>query len=230
MIHFCEVDMSSYSAFFEKTFLFKDIPSENIDSILRSVKIEERSYQRGDTIYSPDDFHKKVGFIYHGECVVGRQSSSGVIPLNVSVKYDSFGILTCFSDRDEFPTVITAKTSCAVLFISADELRTLVNQNPSLSFNIITFLTRKINFLNDKIAAFSGGSIEEKLANYILGLTKKFNSLEFDFNKKKSAEALNCGRASLYRGIDALRSAGYITFEDKKIIINDLEGLERIVK
>ena len=45
-------------------------------------------------------------------------------------------------------------------------------------------------FLNEKIAAFSGGSIEEKLASYILSLKKKHDSLEFEFNKKKSAEAL----------------------------------------
>ena len=94
--------------------------------------------------------------------------------------------------------------------------------------NIIEFLTEKINFLNDKIAAFSGGSVEEKLASHILLLSKKNNSLEFDFNKKKSAEALNCGRASLYRAISALESAGYISLDNKKIIINDPEGLERI--
>ena len=63
-----------------------------------------------------------------------------------------------------------------------------------------------------------------------LSLKKKHNLLEFEFNKKKSAEALNCGRASLYRAIDALRSSGLITLADKKIIINDPEGLERITK
>ena len=94
--------------------------------------------------------------------------------------------------------------------------------------NIIKFLAKKINFLNDKIAAFSGGKIEEKLAKYLLGLKKKYGSSKFDFNKKKSAEALNCGRASLYRAIDALEKGGFISLDNKKINIIDPEGLERI--
>lgn len=222
--------MTLLSTFFEKTFLFKNVGSDITNEILKSIKIVERNYSRGDTIYSPEDFERKLGFIFKGECTVGRPVGGSVIPLNVAGKYDSFGILSCFSERDEFPTVITAKSACTVMFIYADQLRILMDKSSRISINIIEFLTRKINFLNDKIAAFSGSSIEEKLAGYILELHKKHNTLEFDFNKKKSAEALNCGRASLYRGIDALKSAGYITFEEKKIIINDLKGLERILK
>jgi len=64
----------------------------------------------------------------------------------------------------------------------------------------------------------------------LLGLKRKYESAVFDFNKKKSAEALNCGRASLYRALASLESEGYISFESKKINIIDLEGLERISK
>ena len=222
--------MKRYSTFFANTFLFRNISAQDVESILKTITVEEKNYQKGEIIYSPDRFEKKVCFIYQGECIVGRQASGAIIPLNTASEYDSFGILTCFSDRDEFPTVVTAKNTCTVLFIYSDSLKKLMEQNTTVSLNIIEFLTRKISFLNDKIAAFSGGSIEEKLANYILTLKKKYNALEFDFNKKKSAEALNCGRASLYRGIESLKSSGCITFEDKKIIITDLEGLERIVK
>lgn len=222
--------MKKYSSFFEKTFLFKNICVADIDSMIDTVKIEEITYKKGETIYSPDRFEKKVCFIYKGECIVGRQVNGNIIPLNNASEYDSFGILTCFSDRDEFPTVVVAKNTCTALFIYSDALNELIEQNSKIALNIIGFLTQKINFLNDKIAAFSGGNIEEKLASYILTLKKKHNSIEFDFNKKKSAEALNCGRASLYRAIDALKSSGFITLEDKKIIITDLAGLERIVK
>jgi CRP-like cAMP-binding protein len=105
-----------------------------------------------------------------------------------------------------------------------------VQKSPTVAMNIIEFFARKVGFLNDKIASFSGGSVEEKLAGYILEQQRKNNSLSFDFNKKKSAEALNCGRASLYRAIAALEEVGYVTFDSKKIFINDLKGLERIFK
>ena len=222
--------MTAHSIFLKNTFLFKSVDASMIDGLLTSVHLEEKSYQKGDIIYSPDDFERKIGFVYEGECIVGRYSTGAIIPLNLIKAYDSFGILTCFSERDEFPTVITAKTNAKVLFIYADDLKLILKRSAEVSLNVIDFLSRKISFLNDKIAAFSGGSIEEKLANYILSLKKKHNSLEFEFNKKKSAEALNCGRASLYRAIDSLKMAGLITLDNKKIIINDPSGLERITK
>lgn len=222
--------MATYTDFFEKTFLFKGLAREDIDSLLDTIATETISYPKGATVYSPETFDKKIGFVYQGECTVGRYSNGNVIPLNKSEVYDSFGILACFSKQDEFPTVITTKTPATIIFMDHDDLRSLLVKNSAVSLNIIEFLTRKINFLNGKIAEFSGGSIEEKLATHLIGLAKKHDSLEFSLNKKKSAEALNCGRASLYRSLEALANAGYIALEDKKIIINNLEGLERITK
>lgn len=222
--------MDNYSHFLKNTFLFDKIDEEDIDTILRSVTVEERSYLRGDLIFSPDDFEHKLGFVAEGECLVGRQSGGAFIPLNTLGKGQSFGILAVFSARDEFPTTVRAKGACTVLFFSAKAVHNLVRKSPAVSMNVIEFLARKISFLNDKIASFSGGSVEEKLAGYILELKRKYNSLSFDFNKKKSAEALNCGRASLYRAIAALEEAGYISSDSKKIIIHDPDGLERILK
>jgi CRP-like cAMP-binding protein len=222
--------MSSYSSFLKKTFLFKGLDEDDIVCLLKNVSIEEKSYQRTDVIYSPSDFEKKIGFVYSGKCTVGRQSGGSVVPLNVIKEYDSFGIVTVFSDRDEFPTMVKANIPSTIIFFSAEDIRALVRRDSRIAVNVIKFLTAKINFMNDKVAAFSGGCVEEKLASYLLGLKRKYDSSEFDFNKKKSAEALNCGRASLYRAIASLESGGYVSFENKKIHIIDPEGLERISK
>ena len=222
--------MTDYSSFLKNTFLFKGMEESDVSALLKRVATEERTYQRGEVIFSPEDFERRLGFVLRGECAVGRQSGGSFVPLNVIGVGGSFGILSVFSVRDEFPTLIKAKNACTVLFFSQDAARELAMASPTVSMNVIEFLARKISFLNDKIASFSGGSVEEKLAGYILELMRKRSSLTFDFNKKKSAEALNCGRASLYRAIASLEEGGYISFEDKKIIINDLNGLERILK
>ena len=222
--------MSAYSSFLKKTFLFKGIDEDEIDSILENVNIEEKSYQRADAIYSPNVFERKIGFVYRGECTVSRQSGGTPVPLNAIKECDSFGIVTVFSDRDEFPTLVKAKVPSTIIFFSGEDIRSLIRLDSRIAINVIEFLTAKINFMNDKVAAFSGGCVEEKLAAYLIGLKRKYGSCEFDFNKKKSAETLNCGRASLYRAIASLETEGYISFENKKIYINDPDGLERILK
>ena len=158
--------MSAYSSFLKKTFLFKGIDEDDIVRLIKNVKIEEKSYQRSDIIYSPSDFEKKIGFVYHGKCTVARQSSGALVPLNVIREYDSFGIVAVFSDRDDFPTLVKANVSSTVIFFSSEDIRVLISLDSRIAVNIIEFLTAKINFMNDKVAAFSGGCVEPRSGIY----------------------------------------------------------------
>ena len=216
--------------FLANTFLFNGFDLRDIELLLQQSTSEIVKYSKGDIIYSPSDYEKKLGFVYDGECLVSRPGITSSVPLNLLKKHDSFGITAVFSTDDSFPTIVTAKSSCSVLFIKYSDLIHFINLDKRISLNTIRFLTQRISFLNEKVAAFSGGSIEEKLVSYILAKHKQAKSDEFTFNKKQTSEALNCGRASLYRAISQLESSGYISFKDKTIIINDHDGLERIIK
>ncbi len=232
MIHFLsEVTMNKEICdFLADTFLFANFDLEDIEFLLQNSSAELVEYNRGDTIYSPEDFDKKLGFVYSGECLVSRPGSTSNVPLNLLKKHSSFGITAVFSKEESFPTIVTAKTNCSVLFIKSDDLLRFIDMNKRVSLNIIYFLTQRISFLNEKIATFSGGTIEEKLVNYLLTKRRQAESDKFIFNKKQTAEALNCGRASLYRALTLLENEGYISFDEKNIIINDPDGLERIIK
>ncbi len=96
--------------------------------------------------------------------------------------------------------------------------------------NVIRFMSERILFLNEKIATFSGDNVEQKLARLLLCEKIYTDSCEFAFNKKKAAETINSGRASLYRALESLAEKGLITFDNKIIKIIDLCGLERISK
>ena len=93
--------------------------------------------------------------------------------------------------------------------------------------NVIKFMSKKIRFLNEKVATFSSPTVEEKLCNYILAEYKKYGEREICFNCKKTADATSSGRASIYRAIGSLAERGIIKFESKKIFILDPYGLER---
>lgn len=213
------------------TFLFKGMERDACVELLRSLPSELFTFSKGDVIYSPSEFKRRIGFVAEGECLISRLSSSGHnVPLNTAKVGDSFGITSVFSASDEFPTVITAKTFCSIIFIDSEILIQLIKEKWIISLNVINFLTERIEFLNERIAAFSGMSVEEKLISHILSLHKRYGSLEFGFNKKRSAEAISCGRASLYRAMDTLSSEGFVKFDNKKIYILDLKGLERMSK
>lgn len=227
MIHFWRCAIKNA---IRNSFLFSSLCDGDFLVACQMISTETRSFSRGETIYSPGSFERKIGFVVSGECEVCRTKNDGRrVKLNTLLPGDSFGITTVFSS-EAFPTVVYAKRSSTVAFITESELAALIDAFPSVALAIIRFQNDRIAFLNKKIETFSAASVEERLACYLLAKSKAFGAEAFDFNRKKASEALGVGRASLYRALDSLLQKDLIVVESKKIIISDLKGLERITK
>ncbi len=212
-------------------FLFNNVSPLRLGELLGKTSPVLKRFAVGELIYSPTEFSKKIGFVVKGCCTVERHRSDGAaIPLNSLKSGDAFGVLSVFSDGGEFPTYIKAKKDTQVIFFDKEDIIYLVKNEPEVSMNVMYFLGNRIAFLNDKISTFSSDNTEQKVTKFLMCEVKRTGALSFDFNCKKTSEALNIGRASLYRAIDNLTHNGILTLENKKINITDFEGLERITK
>jgi CRP-like cAMP-binding protein len=189
-----------------------------------------RSFKRGEIVYPLDDVGCSVGFILEGQCAVCRiHGDDTKTILNTLVECDSFGILSVFS-KEEFPTTIFADSSCKILFFSKDQIVGFVNNYSQISLNLINFFAQKVVFLNKKIATFSSGSTDAKLASFLLCESKRLDNDVMTINFKKTANVLGCARASVYRAAKSLEEAGYISINERKIQIINKTELERISK
>ena len=216
--------------FLSEVFLFQGISKEEIRLLFSDITTAIAEYRKGENIFLPEHKEEKIGFILSGECLVERVKTDGdAIPLNTLTKYGSFGILSILS-VDDYPTRIKASKDTRVLFINKKDALGLMENSSAVAMNVIKFLSNKIGFLNKKIATFSSDTVLQKLARHIYSLYQKSSSPLISFNCKRAAESLNSGRASVYRALDSLSNSGIITFESKKIYINDPIGLERISK
>jgi CRP-like cAMP-binding protein len=215
----------------EKSFIFNGLTAEEIKEICKTLSLEIKDYKRGESIYLPNSFESKIGFIARGECLIEKYKPSGEsVPLNILKQHSSFGIMAVLSVTEEFPTHVVASKDCSIVFLPKESFEKLIESNSKISGNVIRFLASKISFLNKKISTFSSDNVTEKLASHIYLRSIEENSDCLNFNCKKTAEIINVGRASLYRAISVLTNEGLIILENKKIYIKDLKGLERITK
>ena len=216
--------------FLKDVFLFQGMENSKIEKALEAIDPISVEYSRKEEIYSPTSYEHRLGFIMKGECKVERIKHDGLpVPLNVLKTGNSFGVISVFSDEDEFPTKITATKDTKIVYITKSDTEKLIRSYPEIALNVITFLSKKIIFLNRKVATFSEDTVENKLASFLADEYTKCGA-EFVFNCKRSAEAISVGRASLYRAITSLSDEGIIKLENKKIIILDPKGLERKTK
>lgn len=209
-------------------FPFRNIKDKTLKDIFAEYDFKIVEFSKNETVFSKNNYRKTVGFIIEGKCEVKRERNSGEpIPLNSLTRYSSFGILSVFSEGAEFPTVIKAVTPCKIMFISGEDMISMVKKYRTVAINIITFLSDRIAFLNKKIETFSEKSTCAKLATYLL--TKyKTSGNEIVISRTKLSAELGVGRASLYRDIDFLVNKNLIKTDKKRIIIICPEGLERI--
>lgn len=213
------------------TFLFRGVDLNIISKLCSSKAVEICHFKKDDIIYSKYDFKKNVGFVIEGTCEILRSSDGqNDVAINTISENGSFGILTVFSDRAEFPTTIKATRNTTIAFIDKPTVLALTKKNTTIAMNVIAFMSERISFLNERLNTFSGSTVEEKLASYLIFLSKSAGSMSFVFSKAKAAEAIGAGRASVYRAITGLADKGMISLNGKIIIIIDPLGLERISK
>ena len=208
-------------------FLFNGISKKDIKICLDEAVISTESFKKGDIIYSPESFSKRLGIILCGECFINRINIDNTrVPIKRIERLDPFGITAVFSKEDEFPTEIVATKECTVSFIEEESLLKMIGYSPRIALNVITLLTDRIAFLNKRVAELSSGDCENKLSRYLYDQYKKNGACELNFNCKKTAELLNIGRASLYRSIKKLADTGLIVYENGMIKIIDPNGLK----
>ena len=218
-------------SFLSSTFMFREVDADTLLKITAECDIEITEFSSGDKIFTPHDFEEKIGFVVSGKCEVNKlRDGKPPLPLNTLDSGASFGVLTLFSKKESYPTEIAAKKRSTVLFITRSDAVRLIEKNPQIAKNFISFLSDRVAFLNDKISTFSADNVEQKLAKFLVSSSYGNGGEPLEINHKRTAEIINSGRASLYRALDALSEKGIIKIENKKIFILDFEGLERISK
>jgi len=152
------------------------------------------------------------------------------VVLNTLRAGDTFGVLTLFSTRPRYPSTVVARKETKVILLAREQIITLMERCPTVSVNIITFLTERIEFLNDRVSAWTEPGVERRLAGHLLQAWEKNGREPLLINRKHTAESLGCGRASLYRALDSLSAKGILIWDDRRIVDINTHQMEEMFK
>lgn len=193
-------------------FLLYKIPEQDKTEIVSSFD-EPKSYKKGETVYSENDYKKALGVILSG--FVSAQGEN--VLKKTFMQGDTFGAAAIFGNDSVYISEITAKTDCIIQFVDENQLRELFEKYPLISVNYISFLSDKIRFLNQKISVFTCKSATMKIYRFLLDNADENNKVKA--NMTSLARLTSIGRTSLYRALDELTDAGYISRDGSIITI-----------
>lgn len=194
-----------------RSFLLRNVPEEGLEFCLSEAYIQQAL--RGEVLYSPERFQRCLGLVLSGRVRVSRKE----LFVAVLEKGDWFGAAALFTERDEFPSTLTALTECTVLFIPQQTIKQLMSRWPQAGENYVRYLSGRIGFLSDRLNSLAAGSAEEKVEQFLLRSADETGV--FTGSATAIAQALGLGRASIYRAFETLESRGVITRDGKHICL-----------
>ena len=124
---------------------------------------------------------------------------------------------------------IRAAGKCRVALIGAIDPAKLMKEYPEAAAGCMKYLCGRIGFLNRRIHTLSRSTAERKLADYLLGEFEAEGSRAVVRIRSCSelAVRVNLSRASLYRALGTLESAGVIVRSGRHIELTDIPALQR---
>ncbi len=202
--------------------LFREVDEEILSGAIESEKFICRAHASGEVIYSPDEDEKRLIMIRSGRANVYSSDESRSLLLRTLEEGKTVGVANLFSN-DKFVSRVIADKRCETIEITADDFASLLERDPVLMRNYISFLSNKICYLNKKIVYLTAGSAERRLAVFLDAHSSETGSDSFPIQMNSLCEMLNLGRASLYRAADRLEADGCISRDGKQITIINKE-------
>ena len=205
--------------------LFSGVSPDAILSLLGTGGAILRSFRPGEEIPLTHENERALVILTGGQALAYSTDEKKDVILRAIGVGTAFGVSVLFSDEEPV-SVIRAKTRAEALCISASAVRTLIEKDATFRMNYIAFLSGRIRFLNRRIACYTAGSAERRLALYLADLPEDTAGIAWlDLSMTELSELLDIGRASLYRAFTRLSESGLILRDDRRIRILNRRAL-----
>ena len=202
--------------------LFLESDAERTKEIFDACGCHMATVADGTLLLSPNTTEKMAGLVLSGRAVVTTPDPTKKTLLRFLSANEPFGISNLFSNH-RFVSVIRAHGECRVFYLTEVALCKLLEEDHQFLYRYLSFLTGRIQYLNQKIGYLTAGSAERRLALYLMSLGKE--RVRLDASISSLSELLDVGRASIYRAFDKLTEDGFLIKEGRNLTLTNVEAM-----
>ncbi len=203
-------------------------------TLLESVVKRKETYKRGQLLFSPGD---RFDFIY---AIRGGSVKTSVCTPDGRVQITGFHIagellgLSALASG-KYSSEARALETTSVCRVEAEQLDQLAQKIPSLQYQMMKIMSGQIRRDEELMLLLGRRSAEERLAEYLLGLSRRFAARKFSptqFNLSMSrgdiGNYLGIAEETVCRILTRFQNAGLIAIERRHVSLIDLAQLEAV--
>lgn len=215
-----------------QSLLFKIYNTEEIEKILKYMQYKIDKYDKQEVIASEGEPISSIGLVLEGTLEVQKTYPSGKsVIIKKIYKGDTFGDVSIFSDKRDYPSTIISSSKSSIMFISREEIINLCMENKSFLRNFLRLISNKTLYLSDRLKNINYQTIRKKVANYIISMYKEQRNLTITMkiSRKEMAELFGVTRPALSNELINMKKDGLIDYDKKTIKIVDINKLESVL-
>lgn len=195
----------------EKSYLFKNISSKEIEEILKGCKYSVKKYGSGSSIAFRGDRVDGIYINVQGVLTAEMLKSTGDIQTIEDLEVGAVAASAfIFGEENFFPVDLIAKTDTIIFYMDKESLVKLLMENKKILENFLNDISSRAQFLSKKVwNLFNSKTIREKLDEYIVRRAKG-DRVEFHVSLSELSNIFSVSRPSLSRVISEYIDEGIL--------------------
>lgn len=206
----------------KKSVLFRNKLNNELEMLVNSTNYKIVKLNKNETVFDVFSYTNSIGIVLYGELSVEKILPCGkLVVLFHKSCGEMFGEVAVFSDANEYPCRVVAKTKCEVILFSREDFFKILTLDNEVLDKFLYLISNKAYYLNTKVESLSFTSVKQKIAH---SLIRDFNAssdndiIKLPYSKKVWSNNLNVSRSSLYRELDSLCDDSIIDISGSSVI------------
>lgn len=212
--------------------LFRSIEEKAMEELFSRFTLSETAFEKGEILAMQDEPCNRLIVLLTGSVSAEMSDPSGkVVKVEDIEAPNPLAILFLFGKENRFPVQVTTREAVTALIIPKQSLLKMLGESETMLKNYLDISAEFAARLSRKLHMMSFRTIRQKLALYLLELSKKAGSKTIRLPKSKSelAEYFGVSRPALERELTHMEKDLLILSERRKITLTNPEELFRLV-
>ena len=219
--------------FLSQVSIFSHLESERLQPL--TGKLRPRRYQRGEVVFHEDDPGDRMHIIVEGSVKISVTSEDGR-EKNIALfkPGDCFGEMALL-DGSRRSATATALEVLETLVLMRDDFLDFLTENPQVAADINNLLTQRLRNVNQMLVDTAFLDVPTRVAKQLLNLAGSYagdaepaEPPVVPLGQEELASLVGASRETVSRALNSYRRMGILTTSHRRIVINDLKGLERM--
>lgn len=207
--------------------LFSGVNHDKISEIVGMARFHFLKYLPGETILSAGENCTHIKFVISGKARLSIANANGRFKVSQTiVAPDVIAPEFLFGKATQYPCTAVAIEPTGILQISKADYMRILNSDDIFMYNFMNILSKKAQKSVDGVLALTSGSLEERIAFWIVALTQSGGEdIALECRQRDLYSLFGVQRTSFIASLDAMKARGIIDYDQNEIRVNSRRDL-----